>query len=131
MLPRSYRLRSEREIKQAFRTRFQAKTPLVRVYFSYTKNPNFRLLVIVSKKIYKKANKRQRLKRRIQGLFENLLRQHRLPPKTACVIQVQSKELLHKKPADLEAEIVPLVGELFRKSAFGKANSGWKTSSKA
>jgi ribonuclease P protein component len=75
--------------------------------------PEFQLLIVVSKKIFKKANKRNRLRRKISAVFEDLLAKNRLPPYTTCVVQVIKKDLLLAKPDEIQTEIIPEISKLY------------------
>lgn len=82
---------------------------------SKNNNQTFSLLVVVSKKISKKAHDRIRLKRKIHSLFEELSATHSLPPSVSCAIQVTSKNLLFKPKSTLKEEIIPKIGLLYTK----------------
>jgi ribonuclease P protein component len=115
VLPKQYRLSSDSEIKKAYKTRFQAKTNFAKLYLSKTERQEFKLLVIISKKIYKKANKRNRCKRKIYAIFESLHYTHRLPPATSCIIQITNKEILNSTLEQIREDILPQISQLYKK----------------
>ncbi len=116
MLPKSNRLSKEKEILQAFRTKFRTNTQNTKILLSFEPNTKFKLLVIISKKVFKKANKRARLKRKIFAIFAKLYQQNRIPPNFICVIQVTNKNLLYKKLNDIYDELIPAMSRLFIQS---------------
>jgi ribonuclease P protein component len=73
----------------------------------------FKLLVVVGKKLYKKANKRNRIRRKVVALFETLYSESRLPPYINCIIMVQHKDILYQTKKDLEMEILPKIKQLY------------------
>lgn len=116
MLAKVHRLSQDRDIQQAFRTKHRAQTDSTRIWLSRNDKSEFQLLIIVSKKVFKKANKRNRLRRKISAIFEDLLAKNRLPPYTTCIVQVIKKDLIFKKPEEIQSEIVPTISKLYLKS---------------
>ncbi len=116
MLPKKWRLVKDQEIKKTYFTKFQAKSKFSQIYFRKTTNLNFQLLVVVSKKIYKKANKRNRIRRKIESIFEDLKFQNRLPPRSACIVQVKNKEILFQSQEEIKEDVIPEISKLYSKS---------------
>ncbi len=116
MLPKSNRLSKEKEIYRVFRTKFRTNTQNTRILLSFEPNTKFKLLVVISKKVFKKANKRARLKRRISAIFEKIYQQNRIPPNLVCIVQVINKNLLYKKSNDIYDELIPTMSRLFIQS---------------
>jgi len=116
VLPKSNRLSKEKEIYRVFRTKFRTNTQNTRILLSFEPNTKFRLLVVISKKVFKKANKRARLKRRISAIFEKIYQQNRIPPNLVCIVQVINKNLLYKKSNDIYDELIPTMSRLFIQS---------------
>ena len=116
MLPKKWRLVKDQDIKKTYFTKFQAKSKFSQIYYRKTNNLNFQLLVVVSKKIYKKANKRNRIRRKIESIFESLKFENRLPPRSACIIQVKNKDILFHNQEEIKQDIIPEVSGLYTKS---------------
>lgn len=115
MLPKSWRLVHQVEIKQAYFTKFRSTTKHTQIYLKATEINNFQVLVIISKKIFKKANLRNRLRRRIIAIFEKLKTESRLPTNISCIIQVKNKNLLYQTSENIKIEILNSVSDLFQK----------------
>ncbi|MEM1311929.1 MAG: ribonuclease P protein component [Patescibacteria group bacterium] len=116
MLQKGWRLVKDKEIKKAYSTRLRARTDFTNLYLSKTLKPNFQLLVVVSKKIYKKANKRNRIKRKIESVFEKLKFEGRLPAGIACIVQVRDKQILLQSPIQINKSIMPSISKLYNKA---------------
>jgi len=116
VLPKKNRLVKEIDIQKAFRTKFQ----LYDEYFGYRLSSNpfnrFRLLVVVGKKIYKKANKRNLVRRRIHSIFEDLYAKNQLPPSTNLIIHVKSKQVIDLDYIQLKNNILSKTNKLYQKS---------------
>lgn len=102
LLPKTNRLVTPNEIKSAFYTRHKLTLSNFRIFLKVNQANKFQLLVIVPKKIWKKANKRNRQKRRIQSVFQEWYQAGRLPNNLSCIVQVTHKNLLFTKPAELK-----------------------------
>jgi len=97
MLPKINRIAKNLEIKKAIRTNFYIKNE----YFIISARKNnlniSRLLIIVSKKVYKKANLRNKIKRRLFHVFSDFVKtsyKNSLRGNFDFVIRVTSKEIL-------------------------------------
>lgn len=113
MLPKQYRLVHEKEIRASLRSRHHYSTKHLRLWMSSHNDPQFKLLIIISKKVYKKANKRFRCKRKIHAIFETLQASNRLPPHTRCIVQVTHKHIIHQNHNELKEEIIPALTKLY------------------
>lgn len=113
MLPKVHRLSRDKQIQQIFRTKIRSRTANFRILLDRIEEPRFKLLIVVPKKIFKKAHKRHRLRRKISAVFEMLLVAKRLPPFTACILQVTKPDALYKNLKDLHDELVPEVAGLY------------------
>jgi ribonuclease P protein component len=87
----------------------------MKIYLTKHDQREFKLLIIVSKKISKRAHERNRIKRKIQGIFEPLYREGRLPPGVSCAIQIMSSEVIHMSSQDLKEYILPKVSTIYSK----------------
>ena len=115
MLSKDNRLVTDTQIKNGYRTKFQYKNSHCKFYLSPTEDLNFRLLVVISKKVYKKANKRNRCKRKVYAMYESLKSNNRLPKNIDCIVQIQNKNLLNLKQDDLLDAVVKPVSQLYKK----------------
>ena len=75
----------------------------------------FRVVCIVSKKIHKKANQRNKIRRRLLAIFADLKTKKRLPPNIDCVIIVRNKDILTATFVEYQANIIPAVSDLYQK----------------
>jgi ribonuclease P protein component len=119
MLSQNHRLAEEKEILYSLRSRFSQNDKFFKLVLSRSKIKDFRFCCIVGKKIYKKANKRHRLKRRVLGIIKKILdsKQFKLHYFN-CVIQCLNKEAIKINSIEFELEIENLL-----KLALVKAHS--------
>ena len=119
MLSQNHRLTEEKEILYSLRSRFSQNDKYFKLVLSRSKVKDSRFCCIVGKKIFKKANKRHRMKRRVMGIVKKLLdsKQFKLHYFN-CVIQCQNKEAIRIDSAKLVLEIENLL-----KSSLEKAYS--------
>jgi ribonuclease P protein component len=115
MLASNQRIKTQYDINEVLKSKLFYLTDHTTIKISPDKKDQFRCLVIVSKKIYKKSNKRNRIRRKIMALFEELNSQKRLPPYTKCAIRITHKHILHLTKDQLTSEILPTVNKLFIK----------------
>jgi ribonuclease P protein component len=115
MLASNNRVKQQYEINSVLKSKLFYLTPFATIKMSKGKKDAFQLVVIISKKIYKRSNKRNRIRRKVMALFEELQVQHRLPPYTMCAIRITNKDILHLTKPQLQVEIVPTVQKLFLK----------------
>ena len=112
MLPKKYRLVTSKEILTAMRTRYQLRTQFLTLKMRRLPG-NFRLVVVVSKKISKRAHKRNRTERQIHAVFETLKHKGQLPPDISLVVQVRSNTILEVDFATLQKDLLDGVGKLY------------------
>lgn len=115
MLPKKNRIKLEKEIKSTYRAKFRDKKQLFQTYLTESDDSNFKLLVVISKKVLRRANKRNRLRRKVQSIFSKLDYQKRLPNNLNCIIQVKDAKLLELNLTEIENQILPAVRYLFQK----------------
>ena len=94
MLPKSYRIVKQKDVDEAFKTKIRYNTKFLFISFKKTQISNFQVLIIVSKKIHKKANRRNKIRHRLSAILEDLKYKERLPSNIACIVQVKNKEIL-------------------------------------
>jgi ribonuclease P protein component len=115
VLPKNFRLKEQDEIKTVLRSKTSAKTQHLLIKLLKSDLPNFRITIIISKKIFKRANKRNRIRRKVIALFQELKYNDRLPPFTSCIIQIQNKNVITKSITELKSEIIPEMSTLYTK----------------
>ena len=112
MLAKKYRLVTSKEILTAMRTRYQLRTQFLTLKMRHLPG-NFRVVVVVSKKISKRAHHRNRTERRIHAVFERLKHKGQLPPNISLVVQVTNKAILSTDFSTLEKDLLDGVGKLY------------------
>jgi ribonuclease P protein component len=95
VLPKSQRLVKQKDILNAVRSKLLMSNEYCSV--NYKAGESFRLLVIVPKKVLKKSNNRNRLRRRILALINNDLRLKNIH----LVIRIKNKSMLSIKTEDI------------------------------
>jgi ribonuclease P protein component len=115
VLPKKSRLVRHKEIQKTYHTKFKKNTNFSRIFLRKTDSP-FKLLIVVSSKINKKANKRNRIKRKINAIFEKMNRERKLPSNVNCIIQVTSKEILFLNQEKIKKDIIENLQDLYFKS---------------
>jgi ribonuclease P protein component len=133
VLEKKNRLSKTKEIKQAFYTKYKTNTKFTKIFLRKKREPDFQLLVIVSSKISKRAVKRNRIKRRIIGLFERMENRDKKLAFFTCVIQVKNKDILIQKTSALREDILGSLEKLILESKsfkFGKNEFNQKKLSK-
>lgn len=107
-LPKSNRIVKDVDIKNILTKSFTADSN----YFKFKARQNqinaFRLLVVVSKKIAKKANKRNFIKRRLIYIFEKLNSNKKLISSLDIMITVKNKDALKLTFVKIVDDILPL-----------------------
>lgn len=123
MLPKAHRIIHTKDILSTLRSRFQSRTK-----FFYLKlapsEANFKLLVIVSKKISKRSYIRNRLRRRIHAIFELMMQSGSLPSNIKLIVQVSNKSLITSSKEELEKDLLDGVSKLY----FSYVNKSTRTS---
>ena len=111
MLSLNHRLTEEKEILYSLRSRFSQSDKSFKLVLSRSKVKDFRFCCIVGKKVYKKANKRHRLKRRVLGIIKKVLDSKQFKfHYFNCVIQCLNKDAIRINALELEPQIVKLIG---------------------
>jgi ribonuclease P protein component len=103
MLAKQNRIVHNKDIKSTINSKFRFKTK----YFTVISRKNieqkqFKLLVIISKKISKRANIRNKIRRRIQAIFEKYKFLNTLNIKFSVAIQITSPEIISLTFLELE-----------------------------
>jgi len=114
MLPRKNRIVREKDVQNAVKTKFRKTGKFVNVLLSPSVG-EFKLLVSVSKKIYKRAYLRFRIRRKINAVFEEMKSQNQLPNGFSCFIQVSKKDALFWKKDEIKDELSNILIELYLK----------------
>jgi ribonuclease P protein component len=127
VLEKKWRIVKEQDIKKTYFSRFKSSTLYSQIYLRKTNIQNFQLLVVVSKKVFKKANKRNRVRRKIEAVFEDLKHKNRLPSGTSCIVQVKNKEVLLQDKNQIEQDILPKISDLFKKTLLPISTNKYKS----
>jgi len=124
VLKKENRLITKKEITGCLKTAFKISDKGLTIFLRVNKQRKLKLLVIVSKKIFKKANKRNRLKRKINAYFTNNL--HIVENlHFSCIIKVNEKKVLYQKQQNLDQNLQTLLesGRLKVKKFFLKKHT--------
>ena len=115
MLPKENRIYKKYEVEKILRASWRIKNNYLHCLMLSTETQSFRLLTVISKKIYKKAYKRQKIKRRINAIFEELNTEQKLPLNLDVAILVKSKEILELEYETLKKELRDSLSWLYKK----------------
>jgi ribonuclease P protein component len=123
LFPKSERIVKTKQIQKALKAPFRGSCLFGQILLSHRQdNKNelnqfhgFRVMCIVSKKIHKKANQRNKIRRRLLAIFADLKTKKRLPPNIDCVIIVRNKDILTATFVEYQANIIPAVSNLYQK----------------
>jgi ribonuclease P protein component len=96
MLPKENRLVKQNEIKKVLSTKVRFYKDSISVLARVTSENHFQLLIIVSKKIHKRAYVRNKIRRRLQALFETMRYHDRLSRNVALIILIKDKKILQE-----------------------------------
>lgn len=110
MLSHLHRFHGHGSLRYVYRHGKKARSPSLGL--SYVKNPNrvhSRFAIVVSKKIYKSAVKRNRLRRRIYEIIRLELEQIQKP--YDVVITIFTPELLTLEPPKLRQQVLELLAK--------------------
>jgi ribonuclease P protein component len=103
MLAKQNRIVHNKEIKSTINSKFRYKTKYFTVISKKSiDQKQFKLLVIISKKISKRANIRNKIRRRIQAIFEKYQSQNILNSQFSIAIQITNPEIISLTFLELE-----------------------------
>lgn len=114
MLSKKNRVVKRRDIQKILNTSCVKNTKYFRLQLLPAQD--FRLLIVVSKKISKRANKRNKLRRKISACIENLNIQKKLPNNCWVFIRPIHKEALELPFTYIKEQIILNLGELYSKN---------------
>jgi ribonuclease P protein component len=106
VLPRQNRLLTEKQIFNVFKTKSKNYLDNFTIFLKKNSSKNFRLLVLVSKKVHKKAVQRNKIKRRIVSIFDSKIYKSPKLIGLDCVIQVKKQEIKKMKFLDLKEKVL-------------------------
>lgn len=100
-------VKGDKLIKKVLNSKKKIRTTGLTVGFLNDNSGEEKLLVVVSKKIFKKANKRNKIRRRIKAIF---IKHHLMIFKNHNVMAVQvfSKDLLFMTHIELEKKLLDI-----------------------
>lgn len=94
------------------RTRYQLRTHFF--VLKIRRVPcNFRLLAVISKKISKKAHRRNKVKRQVHAVFEQLKSTQNLPAHISLVVQATNKKVLEADFQEVKRDLLDGVAKLY------------------
>jgi ribonuclease P protein component len=114
-LPKEYRIVKDKDIQATLKSPIAANSKYFRLKTRLKTEGNFRLLVVVSKKIHKKACYRNLIKRRVVSIFENLKSKNLLNLNLDLVILTNNKTVLEAKFVDIFTDLMPAYNYLISK----------------
>ena len=114
MLPKDYRLKKRSAFSATYKTGKTMHKDGVTVFIGKEKNNEFptRVGFVVSKKIHKRAVKRNRIKRLMRESYRLLIKEGSVPDKYISLIFVASSKLLGKNYSDVDNAMRKLVYKL-------------------
>jgi ribonuclease P protein component len=112
-LSKNNRIVTDREIKAAYMGRFKSRSNLFQTYLSSTNSDKFQLLVVISKKVFKRANMRNRLRRRTTGIFADLQHTNQLPKNIAVIINIKHQNMMKLSPIEMKNLLVEELMKLY------------------
>ena len=106
MLPKINRIVSDKDIKATYHSKFKLRSELFSLITKRnTFQTNFKILIIVSKKISKKAHDRNKIKHRISAIAQELILENQPNNEFSIIVIVQSKEIIKTKYSDLRIKL--------------------------
>lgn len=114
MLAKKNRISKSRDIDFTYKTKFQFRTEFVKLFLQRNATINFKLLVVISKKVLNKSTNRNTLRRRISAVFENLKTGNRLPPSISLLVLINDSKISLMNKNELEQHILPAVASVFK-----------------
>jgi len=115
VLPKVNRISREKDVKRALRARFSLYSENFKFLLQKNRTQSFRFLCVVSKKISKKANKRNRIKRKLYAVVEEYLKNKDEIPSYDCVIIVTNYSLIKKRQPEIIETFNQLISSLSQK----------------
>jgi ribonuclease P protein component len=119
-LPKDRRVVLEKDLGKVLKSRFSVGNNTLQLKIFNTNRPT-RISVIVPKKVYKKANDRNHIKRRINAvLYNQIILEKNFQPKADLLIFVRNNQLKTFSNIDLVNQIQDLLAKA--KTRFGYKN---------
>jgi ribonuclease P protein component len=107
--PKEQRVKKEKAIAELNKSRYTVKTPLMQL--KATKQEEFQIMLVVGKKVFKKAHDRALAKRRMIAVFRSL-DLHQTLPKAAYQIRLYNSKIVDYTYLTLQAEMLDGFGKL-------------------
>jgi ribonuclease P protein component len=106
MLPKINRIVSDKDIKATYSSKFKVRSELFSLITKRNSfQTNFKILIIVSKKISKKAHDRNKVKHRISAIIQELILENQPNVEFSIIIIAQSKDILTTRYSDLKVKL--------------------------
>ena len=103
MYPKIQRVKKQKQIDTLSRSRYSVKTPVLQL--KAFQQDRFQIMLIVGKKVFKKAHDRVKSKRRLIGAFRDLGLDKSLPP-AAYQIRLYNSAIKDYNYGELKAEML-------------------------
>jgi ribonuclease P protein component len=102
MLPKSNRLVADKEIKLVYFSKFRHKSKYWTIITRKNKlQPKFKFLVVISKKIAKRANLRNQIRRRILAIIKDF----NIPSYCSIILQIHNPAIIKLKFEELQDQL--------------------------
>ena len=114
MLPKEYRLKKRSAFSATYRTGKSLHRDGITMFMGKEKENDFpsKIGFVVSKKIHKRAVKRNRIKRLMRESYRLLIKENKISNKYISIIFVASAKLLEKSFGEVDSAMRKLVSEL-------------------
>ena len=106
MLQKKNRIVNQTDIKRTLGARNRFYKDSISILLNPNQLETFRLLIIVGKKIHKRAVKRNSIRRRISAIFEKIKSENNLPSGRDCIILIKDKKILEEDILDSYEEYI-------------------------
>lgn len=108
MINKKYRFHGHNSLNFLFRKGRNVRTEFISMRYAPSRNDDFRLAVIVSKKVAKSAVVRNRIRRRLYEIVRKMHKDAAVPWKFDISITVYDERIAKIPTADLESTILKL-----------------------
>ncbi len=107
MLPKINRIVADKDIKSTYQSKFKVRSNLYSLITRRNKfQTNFKILIVVSKKISKKAHDRNKIKHRISAIIGELILESPPNNEFSIIVVAQSKEIVTTRYFDLKVKLI-------------------------
>jgi ribonuclease P protein component len=117
MFPKKNRIVTAKDIKNTLYSKFKNRTQYFTITTRKNNNPDsiFKILVIISKKISKRANIRNKIRRRILAIFDQHKFENKLPSNIWLAIQITNPTIIQLTYSELQQIIADNTQPILKK----------------